>query len=285
MNARAIPALVEMTRPVNAVMMGIAVAVGFVLSGGGAAMLPSLLAGMAAASFLIAFANASNDIIDIHTDRVNQPTRPLPSGRVSLAQARNFSLLLMLFGLMFSVLTFNVPYILVSFMAMFLSTLYNVKLKKTGLAGNALVSALVALPFLAGSLVATSPLSAYILIFAVSAFFGNMGREVHKGVTDVKGDSSGDIETFAVKHGEEAARRLAAALYVVAVIFTFLPGVIAMTNQLYIYAVAIPDAMVLVSTISILTTSDTEALRKDKDLVRLAMVFIMLSFVVGSIRF
>jgi geranylgeranylglycerol-phosphate geranylgeranyltransferase len=202
---------------------------------------------------------------------------------VSIIEARNFSLVLMLSGLVFSAMTFNISYILVCFSALLLSTLYNVKWKRTGLVGNALVSAMIALPFLAGGLVANNALSEYILVLALSAFFCNMGREVHKGIVDVEGDSSRGIQTFAVRYGDEAARKLAAMLYCVAVVLTLLPWVMAIANQLYVYAVAFPDAMVIVSVAELLTKRDRESLRRDKDVVRLAMALVMLSFLVGSV--
>lgn len=278
-----IVAVVRITRPLNAIMMGIAVIVGFTLSDGSMTMLPHLLSGATAASLLIAFANIANDVIDVDVDRINQPTRPIPSGKISLVKARNLSLLFLFSGLLTSFLTFNVLYVLIALEASALSILYNVYLKRTGFVGNVLVSALVALPFVAGGIVATSRIPSYLILFSTMAFLLNLGREVHKGVIDVKGDLSKGIETPAVKYGETAAKRLAAFFYIMAVVCTFLPAIAGMTNRYYIYAVTIPDALILISTAKTLTTDDKKTLIKEKDLIRIAMMLGMLSFILGSL--
>lgn len=278
-----IVAIVRITRPVNAIMMGIAVIVGFTLSDGSMTMLPQLLSGAAATSLLLAFANVTNDLIDVDVDRINQPARAIPSGKISVVEARNLSLLLLILGLLTSLLTFNVLYVLIALEASALSILYNVYLKRAGFVGNVLVSALVALPFVAGGAIATSRIPSYLILFSTMAFLLNLGREVHKGVIDVEGDLSKGIETPAVKYGKTAAKRLAAFFYFMAIVCTFLPAIAGMTNRYYMYAVMIPDVLILISTVKTLTTDDKKTLTKEKDLIRIAMMLGMLSFILGSL--
>ena len=285
MNAkmRDVAAIVRITRPANAALMGVAVIVGFILSHGSMTMLPQMVSGAAAASLLIALANTTNDIVDADVDKINSPTRPIPSGKVNIVEARSLSLIIFFLGLLASFLTFNLLYVLMALEASALSILYNVYLKKTGLVGNVLVSALVALPFVAGGAIATSHLPAYLLLFSVMAFLTNLGREVHKGVIDVKGDLLKGIETPAVKYGEAPAKGLAAFFYVMAIVCTLLPAVAGITNRYYVYAIMIPDIIILISTLKTLTTDDKRTLIKMKDLIRVAMMLGMLSFVLGSL--
>jgi 4-hydroxybenzoate polyprenyltransferase len=61
-------------------------------SEGGWSVLLSVILGALAAACLNAASNAINQIYDLEIDRINKPTRPLPSGRLSLKQAWAFTL-------------------------------------------------------------------------------------------------------------------------------------------------------------------------------------------------
>ncbi|MCL2183643.1 MAG: UbiA family prenyltransferase, partial [Chitinispirillia bacterium] len=67
-------------------MTGIAVALGIWLTDGGV-FLPLMLAAMAAA----AYGNVINDIIDVKSDRVSHPNRPLANGTMSPRAAKAFA--------------------------------------------------------------------------------------------------------------------------------------------------------------------------------------------------
>ena len=56
-----------------------------------AALLVAPLIGSAMAALLNAGNNALNQIYDLEIDRVNKPKRPLPSGRLTIAQAWRFT--------------------------------------------------------------------------------------------------------------------------------------------------------------------------------------------------
>jgi len=74
----------RLLRPLNAILMAVGVLLGGYLSAGPAAWTPALWWAGAAAALLGAGANAMNDILDLETDRINRPNRPLPSARISV---------------------------------------------------------------------------------------------------------------------------------------------------------------------------------------------------------
>src|SRR5881628_1759878 len=77
----------SMTRPINCLMIGLAVIVGEVINLGNIAPLDKLVFGFLTASLMMAGTMILNDIYDVEIDRLNAPTRPLPSGRASLRGA------------------------------------------------------------------------------------------------------------------------------------------------------------------------------------------------------
>src|SRR5207245_9967983 len=74
----------SMTRPVNCLMIGLAVVVGEVINLGHVPELVKLVLGFLTASLMMAGTMVLNAVYDIEVDRVKTPTRPLPPGRDSL---------------------------------------------------------------------------------------------------------------------------------------------------------------------------------------------------------
>ncbi|MCL1920228.1 MAG: UbiA family prenyltransferase [Kiritimatiellaeota bacterium] len=76
---------------------------GFLLASAGSeidrAMLIPMLAAMGAALCLYLFGLALNDIVDLETDRVERPDRPLPSGQITVPQAKMAAIAAALSGL------------------------------------------------------------------------------------------------------------------------------------------------------------------------------------------
>lgn len=98
----------------------------------GLGALPSLQAALL--GFLVGFftsgsANISNDYFDREVDRINQPGRPLPSGRVSVAELWTLSLIFAAVGL--AAATLLGPRVLaLAAAAWAVALLYNVKLRR-----------------------------------------------------------------------------------------------------------------------------------------------------------
>ena len=113
----------------------------------------TILHGLSVWAFMCSW-NALNDILDIEIDKLNQPNRPLPSGQISLNNAKNVTAFLMCFSLLCLVYAGYIsstiedgfenwaPSILIWLMAIFLltnyesSSNYSLKLKERGLPGN-----------------------------------------------------------------------------------------------------------------------------------------------------
>ena len=75
---------------------------GFLIAAAGhvdRAMFLPMLAVMAASVCLYMFGLALNDIVDIETDRIERPDRPLPSGQITVAQAKAAAIAAALSGL------------------------------------------------------------------------------------------------------------------------------------------------------------------------------------------
>jgi len=136
--------------------------------------------------FLVAFANAHNDIVDFEIDKINRPTRPLPSGKISLKSANIAIYILFFLTMLFSLLA-GFKYAIVFFAAVLLCLAYNRFLKSLPLVGNFTVALLTTLPVFI-------PLKLSILAFF--AFILTFSREIIKDIEDMEGDKSQNLKTL-----------------------------------------------------------------------------------------
>jgi geranylgeranylglycerol-phosphate geranylgeranyltransferase len=238
--------------------------------------------GFLTAFLLLAGTMVFNDIQDVQVDRVNSPGRPIPSGKVTIRKAYGLSIVLSALALISS-LVLGILTFLTAIVALVLMAYYNTRGKKTGLPGNAVVSFNVALPFFFGGL-AVNSLRPLLFTFFLLAFLANTAREVAKGIADVAGDSSKGVMTIAVTQGPKRAAELAAALFVVAVLLSFLAPVFDQRVSLFYYpGVVIADLGFLYSSYRLVRDPTAATVRRVKSQVLLWMLLGLVGFFMGGI--
>jgi geranylgeranylglycerol-phosphate geranylgeranyltransferase len=264
----------------NTIMIGLAVVIGEAI---GLSKLPGVseaVFGFLTASLMMAGTMVANDVYDVEIDRVNSPQRPLPSGMVKTREAEVLAVVLSATSIGFSVLL-GLWTFLTALLALALMIYYNTRGKKTGLIGNAVVSFNVALPFFYGGL-AVNKISPLLFIFSVVAFLANFGREVAKGIADVKGDSLRQVRTLAVVKGSKVAASTSAALFVIAVLLSFLPPFLESISWLYYPPVIVADVGFLYSAYRLVGNQTPENIRSVKGHVLLWMLLGLVGFLLGG---
>ena len=223
-------------------MIGFAVIVGaFVSKPPGVSPL-QLGLGFFTGFFVCAYSMAVNDIYDVEVDRVNRPERPLPSGRVTAQAASRISILVLIAGIAFSVLTLNAVAVVIALVYALLSWLYNSRAKKSGLPGNLIVASSLAIPFIYGGVVVGgSTTGSLLLMMALTSFFAGVGREVVKAMADVEGDGERGVNSVARAKGLKSASAVGAAFFLLAVVTSWVPLITGLANRVYTLGVLIPD--------------------------------------------
>jgi geranylgeranylglycerol-phosphate geranylgeranyltransferase len=272
---------VSMTRPVNCLMIGLAVIIGEVINFGSFPPLDKLVFGFLTASLMMAGTMILNDIYDIEIDRLNAPTRPLPSGRARLRGAYGLAVLFSIASIVSAVLL-GFASLLIALLALGLMVFYNARGKRLGLLGNAVVSFNVALPFAFGG-ISVSSLHPSVLLFSMLAFLSNLGREVTKGIVDVQGDSLHGIRTLAVLKGPRVAALTSSGLFLAAVIVSFVPPFLGIVSVLYIPAVLVADFGFVFSSARLVSDSSPENARRVKNRVLLWMLLGLIAFLLGGL--
>lgn len=170
------------------------------------------------ASLICGAGNAFNDILDVDADRINHPGRPLPSGLLTIRQAKISALSCASGGMTIS-LFLTLPLQAITLVVSALLLWYNLSLKKAPLYGNALIAFLGALTVFSGGVASGDnimllPGSGFP---ALMAFLLHFAREILKDVHDLQGDQTAGGRTFPVLRGAKPALRLVALVVVLIV--------------------------------------------------------------------
>ena len=144
---------IRLMRPVNCVMMGFAVIVGAVLANPQFSSVNwlNVFYGFITGFMLTAASMTINDYYDRSIDAINEPSRPIPSGLVRAREALVFVFVLSAVGFVFAFLA-SFLCLAVAVVSWIIVVTYVTVGKRSGLPGNFLVSACVAIPFIYGSI-------------------------------------------------------------------------------------------------------------------------------------
>lgn len=277
-------AFLGIIRPINCLMTGSAVLIGALIALAGPwpeGVAHRLPLGFSTGFLLTGASMAVNDYYDRHIDAINEPGRPIPSGLIRPWEAIALAAALAALGLLAAHLTS--PECLAIALASFaISLLYSTRGKRTGLIGNLMVSACVAIPFIYGGFAIGRGFDPLLGIFASMAFLSNAGREVVKGIADAEGDRARGIRTVAVAKGNRIAAELALALFASAVALSPIPPLLGLVSAWYAPPVIAADLGFLRSSIKVLRDpTRPEALRAKRSAL-LWMALGMAAFLAGS---
>ena len=277
---------IKLMRPINCAMMGFAVFVGALLANPQLGlnwlnMLYGFLTGFTfcAASMVI------NDYYDRKIDAINEPQRPIPSGTVKPKEALAFMIGLIVVGFVFSLLVedHGLFCFIVAAASLVVTATYLTVGKRSGLPGNFLVSACVAIPFIYGSVTAIGTVGLNVVLFAAMAFLSNTGREITKGIVDVKGDRAEGVKTLAVRLGEKTAAIIAVGFFMFAVALTPVTWLLGLVGILFIPLVLITDIGLIMCSALLLLNPSREKARKIKNIVLLLFLIGLLAYLFGAL--
>ena len=275
---------IEILRPGNALMGAISIILVAIIDK--TISIPIILA-MIVVFFETAAGNVINDYFDYNIDLVNKPERPIPSGRISLKNGKNYAYFLFLAGtvcgFLISYLTDNwIPFIIV-LIADVILYLYAYKLKTTPLIGNLAVGFMTGFGFVFGGFTINNPDIILTSIFlGFFAFVMTTAREIVKDIEDVEGDKKDGARTLPILIGKKTPAILATILIIVDCALCPLLYVYHIFGTLYLIIIAIAVILFIYSAILILKSQDEATAHKSSKLLKIGMLIAFLSFALGS---
>ncbi len=277
--------IIRLIRPINCLVIGFAVLVGILVATPAFSLTEKTaingILGFTTAFTFLAAANTVNDYYDQEIDAIDKPHRPIPSGIIRPKEALGYAFILSVIGFIAAFLT-NTLCLIVATIAWILFMGYATRGKRTGIFGNFIVSACIAIPFIYGGFAAEEGLNLVLIIFSTMAFLSTAGREITKGIADIRGDKLHNVKTLAVLFGPKTAAFSAAALYAAAVALSFLPWTLGEVSLWYLPPVILADGGFLSSSIALLRSRSRENAEKVKNLVRIWMILGLLAFIAGK---
>jgi geranylgeranylglycerol-phosphate geranylgeranyltransferase len=195
------------------------------------------IAAMLAAFLICGFGNIHNDILDIDSDRINHPHRPLSSGTISTTGAWISAGVLLAFAAydLFLLTIFGRAICIASIL---LLISYDYGLKQRPFIGNLLVSLLAGMTFILGGVregIAPALALPGPLIPAVFAFFMHFGREIIKDIQDIAGDNASGSRTVPVHYGLPAALISAYVTYLILIAATLAAYLVGWFSLSFLY--------------------------------------------------
>jgi geranylgeranylglycerol-phosphate geranylgeranyltransferase len=228
--------VLELTRPVNALVAGILTFTGAFIAQGGELVGSAESVTIAALVTVLATGagNAINDYFDREVDQITNPERPLPRGAVTPRTALLFSAMLFILAGGLS-LTLPPIAIAIALINIGLLVIYTPLLKGLPGVGNAAIAYLGGSAFLFGG-AAVESLTAPGILFAI-ATLATFSREVIKDVEDLAGDQENDLKTLPIVIGTHRALVGAAVVLCLMALLIPLPYLYGTLGRLYLVLV------------------------------------------------
>ena len=275
---------IEILRPGNALMGAISIILVALIDK--TLSIPVILA-MMAVFFETAAGNVINDYFDYNIDLINKPERPIPSGRISLKNGRNYGYFLFLAGtvcgFLISYLTNNwIPFYIVLFADVVLY-LYAYKLKSTPLIGNLAVGFMTGFGFVFGGFCINNPNIIMTSIFlGFFAFVMTTAREIIKDIEDIEGDKADGAKTLPIMIGTRIPALMATVLIIVDSALCPLLYFYHIFGILYLFIIAVAVLLFLYCAVIIIKSQDEKTATKASKYLKIGMLIAFVAFAVGS---
>ena len=207
-------AALELIKPITWFPPMWALGCGVVSAGATLADTPMILLGLVLAGPVVCgMSQAANDWCDRHVDAINEPWRPIPSGRlpapVALAIAIGMTVLALLLGRLLGPWGFGATIVAVA--AAWAYSLPPVRLKRSGWWGPGLVGLCYeGLPWFTGAaLIAAAAPRAEVVIAAALYAMGAHGIMTLNDFKAIRGDATTGVGSLPVTEGVETAAKVA----------------------------------------------------------------------------
>lgn len=265
-------------------MAGVGVWLGGFLSNGGTGE-PEIFFASLAAALVCGGGNALNDYLDIESDRINHPNRPLPSGELPPFMAIIMSLALDIAAII-SAAAVNLVVLVIVVLSIILLAVYNFSLKKTVLLGNLIISVLGGMTFIVGGL-AVDLHAVFILpgplVPAVFAFLFHLGRELLKDIADFEGDIKANCRTLISVLSSNSVMIIVSIIYAVLTFLTLIPIYQNWFRPAYAYIAILPvDIPIIIINIYFWISKSPARFAFAGTALKLLMLFGLLAFYIGK---
>jgi len=232
-------------------------------------------------AFVVSSGFAINDYFDLKTDAVVKPNRPIPSGAVSPKQAVVVSALMLALGLLAAFVISVYCFALLLFDSVLL-LFYSALLKKqSGTLANMVVGFLIATSFLYGEIAALNVITVKSISLAFTSF-GSVGGNILRDVLSLEGDMKVNYPTMPKEIGVKLSVEVSAFFLLLSALCCPFPYVVGAVRFGYLPLIAIWDAAILYSSISLFRNQDVSNVKRQERIMTMSMILLPLAMIVGA---
>ena len=225
---------------------------------------------------------AFNDYVDQESDAIVKKNRPIPSKSLAPWEALLASIILFSIGL-FASFQINWICFALALMDTVLLVAYSKVIKKSaGFFGSFLMGFLIGTSFVYGE----AALSGVITITSFSLSFmsmGSIGGNILRDVLSLEGDLKAGYATLAAKRGPKFATRVGAVFFLLNVVGSPIPYLVDAVGYAYLIPIIVWDIILVISGVSLLRKSDSDAVKKHERLVTRTMILIPIALILGAL--
>jgi geranylgeranylglycerol-phosphate geranylgeranyltransferase len=232
-------------------------------------------------AFVVSGGFAINDYFDQKTDAIVKPNRPIPSGAVSPRQAVIVSSLMFAIGLVVAFLISFYCFALLLFDSLLL-LFYSAFLKKqSGTIANMVMGFLIATSFWYGEIAALNMVTIASVSLSLTSF-GSVGGNILRDVLSLEGDLKVNYPTMPKEIGVKSAVEVSAAFLLLSALCSPFPYVVGAVKFSYLPIIAIWEAAVLYSSISLLRNQGISNVKRQERIMTMTMILLPLAMIAGA---
>ena len=286
--------IIEILRPINDIMGSLTVIIGILNTRTNISaylVIINIILGVITYFFVAGSGMVINDMYDLEIDKINRPERPIPSGRITIKQAKIIFLTTYGIGVGLSIFHsffFNIGFlnIILAVFFGFIGWVYAKWGKKSGFLGNIIVSISFSIGLIYGAILNNSNIPPYIYFFFLTSFFLLLSREVIKGCEDIEGDKEQNVKTLAIRIGVKKSTIIAMIFSFAAILFFILPYFTPIINP-FLFLISMFFGLVDVGYAIILMISSKlikENFKKISLLLKIGAFLGLIAFLLASIK-
>ncbi len=282
MHTKKTKGIIRLFRPDLTLAAGVCVIGGQIIATGQVPPIHILILGFLCAFGLSGSALVVNDYFDYEVDSINAPDRPLPSGAVTRREAVILGVLSMLIGLISSAFL-GLDCFIVAIIFWVIGFLYNWRFKETGLPGNLMVCASVAVTFILGAMTVQQTWNGIVWIFSLMAFFIDLGEEITGDALDMEGDEKRGSRSIAKLKGKQFALNLAVVMWGIVILLGLIPIMLGLMGIAYRITILAVDVLIIFFSIRLIRTDNVSTQRQSMRGIYIGATLIIAAFLIGQI--
>lgn len=210
------------TRPINSLLTGFAIVLSILVYSNWNIDILKLIIGFITGYAGSAAAMCVNDYVDVETDSINKPWKPIPSGLVSRSKALYMSIGFLLIAVLINIFDSK----LLTVALIYGSTSYFYSFLKKYWWRHLIVCFSTTAPIVYGYVASNMPREYlyFTLLYAATMFTATFGREIVKAIMDIEGDRENNYMTIPLKYGLDTSKKLLYATCVSSIITGLVAG-------------------------------------------------------------